>query len=392
MSNLRVNSIVPSLGTNVAIGTAGGTITYNANVTGIATFSSGIVVSAGSTSAPSISPTEDSNTGIFFPSADTIAFGEGGVEAARIDSSGRLLVGTSSARSNVYYTTVSTTPSVQFETAGSSYDGLSLINYSSSGYSPVLTLGLSASNTKGINTAVSASFDLGAINFVGNDGTNFRTGAAIFAVNDQASAWASGDCPGRLVFSTTADNASSPTERMRIGNNGLVTITNGNTTFLELVNTGGYSCFHVVDGTAYTIGQNSNVRSLRIGSGLGFLTTGVSLAAGGTSWGTYSDERLKTDIVELSGCLDSIKDIRCVSYRLTDVDELDSKKRLGVIAQDLVGKYDEAVNASRRSDDDETEYLSVQYADLVPVLIKALQEATQKIETLEARLTALESA
>jgi len=54
-------------------------------------------VAAGSTSAPSISPTGDSNTGIFFPSADTIAFGEGGVEAARFDSNGRLGIGTISA-------------------------------------------------------------------------------------------------------------------------------------------------------------------------------------------------------------------------------------------------------------------------------------------------------
>jgi hypothetical protein len=38
-SNLRVNTIVPASGTNVAIGTAGGTITYNANVSGVSTFS-----------------------------------------------------------------------------------------------------------------------------------------------------------------------------------------------------------------------------------------------------------------------------------------------------------------------------------------------------------------
>ena len=50
-SSLRVNAIVPASGTNVAIGTAGGTITYNTNVSGIATFSSGIVVSVGSTEA-----------------------------------------------------------------------------------------------------------------------------------------------------------------------------------------------------------------------------------------------------------------------------------------------------------------------------------------------------
>ena len=92
-SSLRVNAIVPASGTNVAIGTAGGTVTYAASVSGISTFSSGIVVSAGSTSAPSISPSGNSNTGIFFPSADTVAFAEGGVEAARFDSNGRLGIG-----------------------------------------------------------------------------------------------------------------------------------------------------------------------------------------------------------------------------------------------------------------------------------------------------------
>ena len=56
-----------------------------------------MVNSAGSAAAPVISKVDDTNTGIFFPAADTIAFAEGGTEAARIDSSGRLLVGTSTA-------------------------------------------------------------------------------------------------------------------------------------------------------------------------------------------------------------------------------------------------------------------------------------------------------
>jgi hypothetical protein len=74
------------------------------NVSGIVT-ASGIAVSAGSTSAPSISPSGDSNTGIFFPSPDTIAFGEGGAEAFRVDSSGRLGIGTNN-------------PSTEFEVFG----------------------------------------------------------------------------------------------------------------------------------------------------------------------------------------------------------------------------------------------------------------------------------
>jgi len=61
------------------------------SATGVATFSAGTV------SAPAITTTVDTNTGIFFPAADTIAFTEGGTESMRIDSSGRVLIGSTSA-------------------------------------------------------------------------------------------------------------------------------------------------------------------------------------------------------------------------------------------------------------------------------------------------------
>jgi hypothetical protein len=55
----------------------------------------GIAGVDGSASTPAVQGT-DTNTGIFYPAADTIAFGEGGAEVARFDSNGRLGIGTSS--------------------------------------------------------------------------------------------------------------------------------------------------------------------------------------------------------------------------------------------------------------------------------------------------------
>jgi hypothetical protein len=53
-------------------------------------------VQAGTAAAPAITTSGDTNTGIFFPAADTIAFTEGGAEAMRITSAGDLLLGANS--------------------------------------------------------------------------------------------------------------------------------------------------------------------------------------------------------------------------------------------------------------------------------------------------------
>jgi hypothetical protein len=145
----------------------------------------------------------------------------GGIEAARIDSSGRLLVGTSSSITNLYRSFNGAAPPVQIETATDNYNaGVSALNYSASGFPPMATLGMSRSSTKGTNTVVVNGDELGYLQFVGADGTNFRTAAWIRGEVDGTPG--NDDMPGRLVFSTTADGASTPTERLRITSAGLV--------------------------------------------------------------------------------------------------------------------------------------------------------------------------
>jgi len=145
----------------------------------------------------------------------------GGIERARIDSSGRLLVGTSTARSNVYVSSTAYTPIQQIESSGSTYsNGLSLLQYSSAGYAPILTLGASASNTPGTNALIANGSEIGIISFVANDGSNFRESARITSAIDGPPG--ANDVPGRLSFSTTADGGINPTERMRIRATGVV--------------------------------------------------------------------------------------------------------------------------------------------------------------------------
>ena len=91
-SNLKVNTILPSTGTNVAIGTAGGSITMVGNIdidinSGISTFND-IHIS------DKIIHDGDTDTQIRFPSADTITAETGGTERFRITSSGLVGIGT----------------------------------------------------------------------------------------------------------------------------------------------------------------------------------------------------------------------------------------------------------------------------------------------------------
>mgnify|MGYP000644591062 CR=1 FL=1 len=57
---------------------------------------------AGTAALPAITTTGDTNTGMFFPAADTIAFAEGGTEVIRINSSGNVGIGTTSPSSKLH--------------------------------------------------------------------------------------------------------------------------------------------------------------------------------------------------------------------------------------------------------------------------------------------------
>jgi hypothetical protein len=64
-----------------------------ANIAGNVGVGGVLTVQAGTAALPSVTPIGDTNTGLFFPAADTIAFSEGGVEAMRIDSVGNVGIG-----------------------------------------------------------------------------------------------------------------------------------------------------------------------------------------------------------------------------------------------------------------------------------------------------------
>jgi hypothetical protein len=139
------------------------------------------------------------------------------LERLRIDSSGRLLVGTSSAR----VTDGTDERTLQIEDTGNY--GISVIKNSNNTFGAIITLAKSRGTAIGSNIIVQNGDILGQIQFLGADGNDLNSiGARINAEVDGTPG--NNDLPGRLVFSTTADGASSPTERMRIDSSGRVGI------------------------------------------------------------------------------------------------------------------------------------------------------------------------
>jgi hypothetical protein len=103
-------------------------------------------VQAGTAAAPAITTTGDTNTGIFFPAADTIAFSEGGVESMRITSAGDVLVGITSARANAGDVQVS--KGISFPaTQSASSDANTLDDYEEGTWTPTYTFTTSGSVT-----------------------------------------------------------------------------------------------------------------------------------------------------------------------------------------------------------------------------------------------------
>ena len=201
----------------VAIST-GGTSRLAVSTTAVSS-TLAVDVPLGAVGTPSITFTGDLNTGIWSPTADTIAFSEGGAEAMRIDSSGRLLVGTSTDSG----------PFALVEVAVGGQNAAQFGRYTSSSTPAYVLLTKSRSDTKGAHTVVQNNDGMGALSFLGSDGTAFVEAARIEAQVDGTPG--ANDMPGRLVFSTTADGASSPTERLRITSTGQVRLAGAGITF-----------------------------------------------------------------------------------------------------------------------------------------------------------------
>jgi hypothetical protein len=337
--------------------------------------SADVGITLGSTSSGSIRfAATDNSAGMinYNHSENSMRFSTDSNECLRIDSSGRLLVGTSSARS-----LNDDTQLLQVEAADGSGTGRIADNVTGAG----IYLFRSRGGTLGSNTIVQDNDDLGSIYFHGADGTDANSRAAQIRCEVDGTP-GTNDMPGRLVFSTTAASSSSPTERMRIPSTGNILTYSDNNMQIKSGNTG------------------ATLRALSVSTGATSVTTGSLvfqvMADGDVEntngvYGAISDLKLKENIVDAGSQWDDIKSLQVRKYNFKENTGLSTHTQIGLVAQEVElvspGLVGESPDIDEEGKNLGTTTKSVSYSVLYMKAVKALQEAMERIETLEQRLT-----
>jgi hypothetical protein len=335
----------------------------------------------GSASTPAIRGT-DTNTGIFFPATDTIAFAEGGAEIARFNSSGNLGIGI-------------TTPNTELHVQGApTTDGSIVFNEQLTA-----TTAFNASPQSG--TMVSLKYNTGG-DYAGLGGWS--------VIKENAT---DGNFAGATLFHSRP-NGGAITERMRINSSGslLVGITSpmgggggdnirgfqvmsGNSAQMIIQNSSD-ACQYLAKVSGYSSGIYTNfyIADTQVGK--------IESNGSSTSYVTSSDYRLKENIAPMTGALAKVSTLKPVTYTWKST----GKASQGFIAHELQEVVPDCVSGEKDAtetvdikDEDgnvigqETKpvYQGIDTSFLVATLTAAIQEQQAIITDLKSRIEALEA-
>jgi len=312
--------------------------------------------------ADKIVHTGDTNTAIRFPAADTVTFETAGSERLRITADG-----------------------------------------------PHLLLGGTADVNEITESSANAGMVIGGTGF-GNAGlaiitSNSGTGRLYFGDNTGSDA---GRNRGQINYGHSDNHmrfVTNSSERMRIRNDGLVTIATSSNLINESglgVRSAGNTCVLKAEGAAghnplicWNTNETGSRQQIQFGDGASFGSRGsITTNGGNVIYGGTSDYRKKQDDVLITDGIEKIKLLKPKRFKWKTA--LDLGICDGFFAHEVqeVVPTSQAVTGTKDEVDSDGNpvYQQMDQSKLVPLLTAALQEAITKIETLETKVAALEAA
>ena len=285
----------------------------------------------------------DTNTGMFFPAADTIAFAEGGVESMRIDATGSLSL---TAPATTFYIQPSTTTNNALmrcvNTGGTAYVGLD-------------------NSTGGLTTAY-------ALNL-------FHSGAYPITFSTSGTERARIDSSGNLLIDDTSSSASAGSGIKFLPADG-----GANTPRIAVVTAGS------------TAGSYSfSTYSTGAGAYRFYVTDAGVINATSTTITGISDVRFKENIRDLDDGLEKVLELKPRKFDWKEGKGADIKDARGFIAQEFEQVFPDMIEDWLDPAPDGEEPYKAVNANLIPTLVKAIQELSAKLDAAEARIAALEA-
>jgi len=396
----------------------------------------GITDVNGTAAAPAITGT-DTDTGIFFPAANTLAFSTGGTEDARFDASGNFGLGvTPSAWATL--TGLQVKNAAMAATSNASYFGANWYYNAGDKYiassgaavyvqnaggdsshrwynAPSGTAGNAITFTQAMTLDASGNLGVGTTSptsrlHIAGDFASNKSDITLQNTGSSGRTWRIGDGVGGYSGSLVFFDATASAARMLLDSSGNLLVGQTAQTNLErfgVTQSGNGQVIYgyATDSSAYTQSvallrgarntTNATWSFLRCYNNADklYIYDSGNVVNVNNSYGTLSDIKIKENITDATPKLADVMRLQVRNFNLkSDPDH----KQIGFVAQELEQVFpsmvDESPDRDEEGNDLGTTTKSIKTSVLVPILVKAIQEQQSIIQSLTDRISALEGA